>query len=45
LHPSRKIIEIIARDAGLGPFHDPRNAPLILATAQSAAPRAREEDR
>jgi hypothetical protein len=29
LHPSRKIIEIIVKDAGLGPFHSPSNAPLM----------------
>jgi hypothetical protein len=29
LHYSRKIIEIIVKDAKLGPFHDTQNAPLM----------------
>ena len=29
LHLSRKIIVIIVKDAGLGPFHSPSNAPLM----------------
>ena len=29
MHLSRKIIVIIVKDAGLGPFHSPSNAPLM----------------